>query len=467
LGFDLIVSGGRIIHEGGSFTGDVAIAGERIAEVSSRVTAEAERRIDASGLAVLPGLIDPHVHLGLSMKGTRASDDVASGTRAGLFGGVTTVIDFTVQRPGETLAACLDARLAEFQGKSYSDYSLHANVTDFAADFDERLPGALKALARRGSTSLKVFTTYSRDGMRIPPSILPSILRSASQHGFLVLVHAEDDEMVEEATGRLLESGKGDPCSFPRSRPAEAERAAVEEVLRAAAEAESPVYFVHVSTAGALAAIDRARSRMSFPIFAETCPQYLFLSDERYEGKDAAQHIVTPPLRSPADRDALVSGMLSGKIDTVATDHCPFRREDRERPQRPFTALPSGLPGIETRLVLLNTLAARNPEFGLPGMVRLLSTSPARIFGLHPRKGTLEPGADADLVLFDPETRWTIDPGSLHMNTDFSPYEGVEVQGKVRWVLLRGRVLVEEGRLAGGPAGSYVHRPARPAATPR
>jgi dihydropyrimidinase len=458
---DVVISGGLLVSEGGASLGDVAVRGERIAEIAPRIASPARRRIDATGLLVLPGLIDPHVHLGLPMKGTRSSDDPDTGTAAALFGGVTTVIDFTLQRPGQSLDGSLRERLAEFEGKANCDYSLHVNVTDFPEGFDVGLGESLARLAGLGAASVKVFTAYSKEGMSIGAGALRAVLKQARAKGFRVLVHAEDDRSVNEAQDRLGAAGRVGATDYPLSRPAEAEARAIEEVCEAAREEGTAVYFVHVSTAGGLAAIRRARSRTTVPIYMETCPQYLTLDDSRYGRPDGVQYLVAPPLRKPEDRFALLGALGRGEIDVVATDHCLFRKSQKDLPGTPFLEIPNGLPGVETRLPILYTTATATGRIGVEEIVRLTSTMPARIFGLYPRKGSVAVGSDADLVLFDPDAVWTITPQALHMATDFSPYDGFQVRGCVRTVLLRGAVAIEGGGIQIRGSGRYLPRTPR------
>lgn len=455
----LIVTGGSVVREDGLLDADVAIRGETIEAVEPRIGVQPGAEvIDARGLWVLPGLIDPHVHLGLPAKGTRSADDVASGTVAALHGGVTSVIDFTLQRPGESPAGSLRARRAEFDGHAACDYALHLNVTDFPADFDARIVDDLRDAARLGAASLKVFTAYGKEGMRIAPDRLRSVLAAARATGFLPLVHAEDDAMVAGAQRRLLDAGRAGAASFAESRPAEAEARAIRDVVALAREAGSPVYFVHVSTAAGAQAIRDGRARNAWPVHFETCPHYLALDRDAYARADGVHYLVAPPLRSPEDRASLLSALASGEIDVVATDHCAFRREQKARPGTPVFDLPNGLPGVETRLPLLHTLGVAQGRMTPQAMVRVTAANPARIFGLAPRKGTIAPGADADLVLFDPRARWTCTAAGLHMATDFSPYEGMELQGRVRRVLLRGRTVVEDGRTLVRDAGRWLPR---------
>jgi dihydropyrimidinase len=459
--YDLIVSGGRVVREDGVFPCDVAVREERIAEVAPRIAGPMRRRIDAAGLLVLPGLIDPHVHLGLQAKGTVSSDDVGSGTLAALHGGVTTIIDFTVQRPGQKPVESLRDRLAEFAGRAACDYALHVNLTRFPEGFEDSAEADLREVADRGATSVKVFTAYAKEEMRIDPDRLRTVLRAARRIGLQVLVHAEDDGIVSLAQRRLLERGETGVERFADSRPAEAEARAIAETIGTAGKADAAVYFVHVSTAAGWKAIREGRRTLSSPIYLETCPQYLVLDRSVYGRPDGAQFLVAPPLRETEDREALLDALSTGGVDVVATDHCPYRREQKERPDFPFTELPNGLPGVETRLPLLYTIGDSRNRLTVQELVRVTSANPARIFGLHPRKGAIEPGADADLVLFDPEARWVCDPSVLHMRTDFSPYAGLEMHGKVRTVLLRGRVVVDRGKTLIHDAGRWLPRTPR------
>jgi dihydropyrimidinase len=298
--------------------------------------------------------------------------------------------------------------------------------------------------------------------MSIPGGELRAVMRMAREKGFRLLVHAEDDRLVAAAEERLRAAGRRGATDFPFSRPAEAEARAIEAVCEAAREAEAEVYFVHVSTAGGLDAIRKARERAASAIRLETCPQYLCLDDSRYAGPDGMHYLVAPPLRNLKDRHALLGALWMGDVDVVATDHCSFRKDQKDRSGAPFWDLPKGLPGVETRLPLLLELAARGGEIG--SVVALTSTTPARIFGLYPRKGCLAVGSDADVVLLDPTATRTLSAGSLRMATDFSPYEGMKVPGRIRKVLLRGTVVVDGDTLVAAAAGRYLRRRPSPAA---
>ncbi|MCK4303020.1 MAG: dihydropyrimidinase [Candidatus Eisenbacteria sp.] len=458
--YDVIISGGEIVS-GTSLVlgrGDIAIRGEKIARIAPHVDVPCRRRIDAKGLLVLPGLIDPHVHTSLPMRGTVSSDDPASATAAALFGGVTTIIDFTEQRAGQNLPESLRDKLSLLAGHAHTDYALHVNVTDFGPGFEERLAADLAAVVRLGAISFKVFPCYSKEGHAISRDHLKTLLKMSDAMGLLVLVHAENDRILLANEEKLLATGQIAPRDYPRSRPPRAEARAISDVIEAARAVDAAVYFVHVSTAGGLKRIVAGRQRASKPIYLETCPHYLILDESVYTGLDAAQFMVAPPLRAPEHREALLKGLGRGHVDVVATDHCPFLRNQKDRPGAPFTEIPNGLPGVETRLALLFTIAVMPRLITLERLVDLTSTNPAMIMGLYPRKGCIRPGSDADLVLFDPNTQWTIQPSGLHMNTDFSPHDGFKATGQVRTVLLRGKVVLENGALCSCKSGRYLKR---------
>ncbi|MGD8396609.1 MAG: amidohydrolase family protein [Candidatus Eiseniibacteriota bacterium] len=457
---DLIVSGGRVATPAGLEAKSIGIAAGRIVALAPTLELPAAEHLRADGLVVLPGLVDPHVHLGLPTAGTRTSDDPASGTAAALHGGVTTVIDFTLQRGAETLADTLAARRAEFEGVAHCDHAFHVNVTRFGDDFAERIDAELEALAALGSCSLKVFTCYSEIGYAIARADLRTLLGAARRHRQQLLVHAEADALVRRATEALVAAGRTGPAHYPASRPAAAEAQAVRDVVEVAADAGASLYLVHVSTAGALAAVRTARRAARAPVHLETCPHYLVLDDDRYAGPEAAQALVAPPLRSPEDRRALVEAYRNGTIDVVATDHCCFARAQKARAGARFTELPKGLAGIETRLALLHTLVGPVDDAGWRRLVDCLASNAAKIFGLAPQKGAIRPGADADLVLFDPDHTWTIEAARLATRSDVSAYEGMRVRGRVCRVLLRGRTVLADGERCSVPGGRFVTRSA-------
>jgi dihydropyrimidinase len=457
--YDLIVTNGLLV-DGDRYDHDsleIGIKDGKIAAVASRIDGDGPRH-DAGGQVVMPGLIDPHVHLSLPMKGTISSDTVATGTAAALLGGVTTVLDFTLQKPGQSLAESLQERQAEFAGYAYTDYAFHVCVTDFPDDWFDQFPAALQAIREMGGQTLKVFTCYSREGIAISERHLRRLLWCAKEQQMLTLVHAEHDSrhILEET--ELLDSGKRAVHYFPLSRPPNAELMAIADSITAANATGAAIYFVHVSTANGAEAINNSRRESKSPIYMETCPQYFALDDHVYEQTDGIMYLVAPPLRPSSDRAAIAAAVVDGVVDIIATDHCPFTREQKDLPELPFNEIPNGLPGVETRLALTNTLFVSTGALTLCDLVRLCGVNPARIHGLYPRKGTLAIGADADLVFFSPQREWVISADGLHMNTDFSPYEGMAVTGGVEDVLLGGVFAVKNGELVNKKRGSYLPR---------
>ncbi|MFO7653591.1 MAG: amidohydrolase family protein [Candidatus Krumholzibacteriia bacterium] len=493
---DLLITGGRVVTPDGP--ADLAVGvrdgriaylgpGTRAAATGTAGTGELRGRtgpagvagslpatrehVRADGLVVLPGLVDPHVHLGLPMGDQTTADDPDTGTAAALAGGVTTVADFTLHRPGRTLAGDFKARRVEFDGRARCDFTFHANVTEYGADFAGRIDDELAALRQVGGRSLKVFTCYEEIGYAVSPGNLRVLLTAARRHGLVVLVHAEDGALVAEATTRLVADGRTSPRDYPASRPAGAEAKAVRDVIDAARDTGAPVYFVHVSTAAAVAAIREARALGDTPLIRlETCPQYLLLEESLYEGANGAQYLVAPPLRTEDDRRALREALRDGTVDVVATDHCCFRRGQKDRPGTPFTRLPRGLPGVETRLALVHALLARSD--GRDGarsdapadlddaswrlLVEVLAAAPARILGLADRKGSIRIGADADLVLFAPGAGGRLDAAGLRTATDFSPYAHLAAGGQVTGVYLRGLRLERPFGAEPHPAGTLL-----------
>ena len=453
LPYDLVLAGGTLATPGGAFVGDLAIRGSSIAALGRRLDAPCRHRIDARGLWVLPGLIDPHVHLGLPVGSGLTSEGITSATAAGLRGGVTTVFDFTLHQPGRSLADSLSARRQEYAARSHCDFGLHVNVTHLQSDFGSKLSTELHAAASRGARTIKIFTTYSEREMRVERRQLDALLRAARECRILTLVHAEDDTIIRQATNTLQSSHRYTMNNFARARPAAAEAAAIETVAAAAHHADCPIYFVHVSSQAGRTALVAARQRNRQRIIFETCPQYLYLDDSVYEQADAVQFAVTPPLRSPADVAALRAALLRGEIDLIGTDHCAFSYAAKQQAAETIADLPQGLAGIETRLPLVYDLLRSANQDDMLRLVDLLSAEPARVLGLYPRKGALQLDSDADVVLFDPKATKTIRAATLATSTGFSPYEGLTVSGDVRCVLLRGQVVVADGAVIGAPQG--------------
>ncbi|MGD0484974.1 MAG: dihydropyrimidinase [Gemmatimonadales bacterium] len=438
---------------------DVLVDGERIGRIAESMTADADRTVDAAGKYVLPGGIDVHTHLDMPYGDTVTSDDFATGTAAAACGGTTCVVDFAVQTAGRPLREALDVWHRKAEGKAAVDYGFHMIVCDAGPS----LEGEMDALVAEGVPSFKLFTAYPGRLMVDDAAIFRSLRHSAA-NGATVMIHAENGGVIEVLVREALAAGRTAPREHARTRPALAEAEAAHRVIALAEMAGAPVYVVHVSTAEAAREIATARER-GVSVFGETCPQYLLLSDELYDGPafEGAKYVMSPPLRDRRAQERLWRALAAGEIQVVATDHCPFRMSDQKALGRDdFTKIPGGAPGIETRMSLLFDAGVRGGRFGIERFVELTATQPARLFGLWPRKGALTPGADADLLVWDPERTLTLRAATLHMQVDYSPFEGRVVTGAPELVLSRGRVVAESGRFVGRPgAGAFVRRTPR------
>ncbi|HXF70616.1 MAG TPA: dihydropyrimidinase [Thermoflexus sp.] len=450
----MLIRNGTLVTAEGMLRADVRVEGERIAAIGDLLPRPDEPTVDAAGCMVLPGLVDPHVHIALDTGIYRTDDDWFIGTRAAAFGGVTTVVDFATQFRGQTFEEALAARLEEAREKAVVDYALHMMVTDLPPGKE----GELGKLTAQGVAGIKLYTTY-RPNYYADDAMLLRAMRAAGALGLLTMVHCENDAIVTEAIERLKAEGRTSLREHGRSRPPLAEVEAVHRVLFLAAEARAPVYIVHCSTARSVDLVHEAAQRGQLA-FAETCPQYLLLDETAYEGPHPEWYILQPPLRAAVERAGLWERLHRGWIATIGTDHCDYALGQKTATGS-FLTTPGGLPGIETMLPLLYTFGVLEGRIGWPDLVRLCATNPAKLFGLYPRKGALQPGADADLVLYDPEPEETLSADRLHTIAGYTPYEGWRVRGRVRMVMVRGQVVISEGTFCGTPGwGCFI--PATP-----
>lgn len=451
--FDLVIGGGTLVTAAEMARGDLGINGDQIAAIGLGL--RGARTIDATGMLVLPGAVDPHVHLGINAGGTRSSDDFETGTIAAACGGTTTIIDFVEPELGGSLVAGLQTRLGEAQGKAVIDYALHMTLRRGDAQTLEQVPQALRA----GCTSFKTYTTY--DGFRLSDPELLAALDAVQAAGGLVLVHAENDAVITQRRRAYIAAGQTAPRFHPRSRPAPVEAEAVERALALAEVAGCPLYIVHTSTGRGADAIARARARGQ-RAYGETCPQYLLLTDAEYErpGFEGAKFVCSPPLRPADNPPALWRHLAQGGLQTIGTDHCPFFYSGQKDLGRDdFTRIPNGLPGIEARLALIYSCGVGQGRLSATRWVELCCTAPAQIFGLYPRKGTLMPGADADVVIFDPHKPVTLSRQVLHERVDYTPYEGIVLEGYPVLTLARGEVIVADGAYVGNRGrGQFLKR---------
>jgi dihydropyrimidinase len=451
-----LIRHGRIVTAVDDYRADLLIDGEVISLIGAKLDVEADRVIDAAGKLVIPGGIDPHTHMELPFGGTQSSDDFRTGTIAAAYGGTTTIIDFAVQYKGQSLTEALDRWHAKAEGKTAIDYSFHLICTDLE---DERVP-ELRRVIDEGVTSFKLFMAYPGVFL-VDDATIFRAMSAAGGRGGLICMHAENGVVINELIKRALAEGHTAPKYHALTRPTVAEAEGVHRAIAIAEMAQSPVYIVHLSCADALNQVREARDR-GLPAFAETCPQYLFLSYENYEepGFDGAKYVMTPPLREKWNQAELWKGLKMDDLQVISTDHCPFcMKEQKELGRDDFSKIPNGAPGVENRLPLVFNGGVAQHRLSLNRFVELTSTAAAKMFGLFPRKGTIAVGSDADLVLFDPEKEQTISAATHHMNVDYNAYEGMRVRGVVDTVLSRGRVIIENGEYKGRPGdGRFLKR---------
>ena len=460
--YDLLIRGATIQTASESFVADIAVSGGRIAAIGDFGGASDEI-VDARGLVAVPGGIDAHTHLDMPYPGGTTADDFASGTKAALFGGTTTVIDFATQSRGGGLLAALDEWHAKAQSRAWTDYAFHMAITDLSA----RASREMERLVREGVTSFKLYMAYPGTLQSDDAAILRALQRS-NDIGALIGLHCENGAAIAELVRQARAAGHRAVRFHALTRPPALEAEAVRRAVALAETAGAPVYIVHLSSAPGLEEVRRGRAR-GRPILAETCPQYLYLNAHEYERPQAAaaRFVFSPPLRSREDSETLWQGLAAGEFQAVATDHCSFPARSRtghpgkDRGARDFSRIPGGAPGLETRMALMWE-AVQKGRISAARFVETTSTGPAKVFGLYPRKGHLGPGADADIVLIDPKHKTTITAAALHHAVDYTPFEGLTVHGAICEVFLRGRRMVSQGRFLARPGcGRYLARSRR------
>jgi dihydropyrimidinase len=463
--FDLIVAGGTVVTAVDSFLADVAVRDGRIAALGHDLGA-AKRRIDAGGLLVLPGGIDAHCHIEQeSSTRLMTADDFYSGSVSAAFGGNTTFLPFAAQHRGQSLREVVRTAHERAGPKAVIDYAFHLIVSDPS---ESVLGQELPALIMDGYTSFKVYMTYQM--LKISDRQMLEVLSLARRHGAMTMVHAENDDVIAWLGERLLAAGHGAPKYHAVSHAAIAESEASRRAIDLARLVGARLLIVHVSAPEAARAIREARDR-GLPIYGETCPQYLFLTadDLDRDGLEGAKYCCSPPPRDKAGQDAIWLGLTNGTFQVFSSDHAPYRYDESGKfkagPNPNFKQIANGVPGIETRMPLLFSEGVGKGRLSLHDFVALTSTNAAKIYGLHPRKGTIAVGSDADIAIWDPTWRRTISQSMLHDNMDYTPYEGMTVTGWPRVVINRGRVVIEDETLqVGRGSGKFLERaPAAPA----
>src|SRR5437667_5238871 len=455
--FDTVIRNGTVVTATDTSLADVGIAGDKVPAIAAQLPTEnATRVLDASSCLVIPGGIDVHTHLDMPFGGTTSADDFQTGTIAAAFGGTTTLIDFAIQYKGQTLREAFDGWMKKARDRAVCDYAFHCIITDLP---DARLD-EMSALVREGVTTFKLFMAYPGVFMLDDASIFKA-LRQTARHGGLVCMHAENGGAIDVMVKQALAEGKKAPKYHALTRPTTAEAEATSRAIALAEMAGAPLYIVHLSCNDALEKVREARDR-GLPVYAETCPQYLYLSLENFDvpGFEGAKYVFTPPLREKWHQEKLWNGLKQDHLQVVSTDHCPFCfKEQKEMGKDDFTKIPNGGPGIEHRMSLIYSGGVGKGRFSINRFVELVSTAPAKIFGLYPRKGTIAIGSDADLVVFNPSREHTISAQTHHMRVDYSMFEGIKVKGMPDVVMSRGRVLVENDKFLGRAGqGEFLKR---------
>jgi dihydropyrimidinase len=464
----LLIKNGTLVTHESSTKADILLDGEKIRAIGANLPTDGAEVIDATGKLVMPGGVDPHTHFDLPMFGTVSSDDHYTGHKAAAFGGTTTVIDFVPQPDAGTLRDGIDAWHAKADGKAAIDFGFHVNVTRL----DDDILAELATLRAQGISTIKVFTAYN-GRLRLQDGEILRVMQAAREHGLLTMMHAENGDVIDVLVEQALAAGHTEPVWHARTRPA---WGGVEAVLRGsaiAAQAGAPLYIVHMNSTGELDQLSYAREH-GVRVMGETCPQYLFFTEDDLAREDGAKWVCSPPMRTAEDNEALWAGLSNGGFQTIGTDHCAFYFDGtqpidyegkpiaipgKELGAEDFTKIPNGLPMVGDRLPVLWSYGVGAGRLTPQQFVALVSTNPAKIFGLYPRKGALQPGSDADIVIWDPERELTYGRAYSHHRTDYNLFEGWKLEGFPEKVLLRGKVIVDGDRWQGrAGGGNFLHR---------
>jgi dihydropyrimidinase len=451
----ILIKNGRIITASEDQVADIFIEGEIITAIGKNLQVKADQVIDASGKLVMPGGIDPHVHLDMPFMGTFSSDNYETGTRAALFGGTTMVIDFILQKQGNSLRSALEEWQGRSNGNAVGDYSFHMAVTDFNEDTKKEIR---ELIEQEGITSFKTFMAY-KGALMIDDRQMIGLMEEVKKHGGMINVHATNGDMIDYLVDKFRKEGKRAPLYHYLSQPEVTEAEASGRFADMANYTGCPGYIVHLTCEGALNAVRNA-TRRNQHVFVETCIQYLILDASLYEKDfEGAKWVMSPPLREKKDQETLWAGINQGLVNVVATDHCPFMWEQKKMGEHDFSKIPNGHPAIENRMELLFSEGVQKGRITLNKYVEVACTNPAKIFGMYPKKGTIAIGSDADIIIIDPKEKHKISAKTHHMNVDYSGYEGWELTGKIKTVFLRGKLAINEGKcLLEKGYGQFIRR---------
>ena len=453
----IVLQGGSIVTAADVFQSDLRIEGEKIVALGTGIAQPDDEVRDVSGCLLLPGGIDAHTHFDLPIGEMATADDFVSGSLAAIAGGTTTFIDYATQFKGETLQQGLENWRRRAAKGCHADYGFHMAITDWNEAVRAEVPRLVK---EEGVTSYKMYMAY-KGSLQVDDGVLFQALQDFGELGALLCVHCENGDMVVEMVRNHLRRGERSPKYHPLSRPEGVEVEAVQRLIALGHAAKAPVFVVHLSSAAALDVVAAAKARGE-AVYAETCPQYLVLDESRYELPDfeSAKYVISPPLRAAFNQAALWNGLQHGVLDTLATDHCTFNfKGQKELGKEDFSRIPNGAGGVEHRLALAYSCGVAAGRLSLSRLVDIWATKPAKLFGLYPQKGTLAPGSDADIVVFDPAKQGMISAAAQRQNVDYTPYEGFATQGAIRQVYLRGRLAADDGLILAKPDwGRYLKR---------
>ena len=450
---NILLHGGTVVSGVNAKKQDVLISGSKIVKVGRHIFDKDAKVVDVSGKLLFPGFIDAHTHFDLEVSDTVTADDFESGTKAAVCGGTTTIIDFATQDKFQSLNYALNLWHLKAFSKSSCDYAFHMAVSNF----NDMVKEDLKSMFEQGVTSFKAYMTY--DLMKLNDEQLFSLLDALKEQGGLLSVHCENDGIIKSLTKKHSDSGTLNVAAHPMVRPSIAEAEAISRILSLAMAVDVPVVIVHLSSEDGLKMVEHYRQK-GCKVYVETCPQYLLLDDSRYElkGLEGAKYVCSPPLRKKDDSRALWKALKSGEIQTVATDHCSFTLEQKSAGLEDFSKMPNGLPGVETRGLLMYTYGVCKKRISIEQMCKVLCENPAKLYGMYPKKGAIRVGSDADIVVLDPKADGFITKNTHHSKADYTPYEGVRTKGKIMSVYLRGKEVVKNGELVLANKGKYVKR---------
>ncbi len=452
----LLIKHARIVNAGKEEVADLYLDNRRIDQIGNNIRLPdhgSAQTIDARGMYVFPGGIDPHVHMHLPTAAGFSSDDFFSGSQAALHGGTTTLIDFVTPNRGMSLVQALDVRKQEAEG-CLADYSLHVSPVEWS----ENTANEIRTCVRAGITSFKIYMAY-KNSIGIGYEVMEKVMQVVADAGGMVLVHCETGDKVDALRNKLASEGFHSPAAHPLSRPPQSESEAVEKAIALSDKTGCPLYIVHVSAAGSVALIRKAKRKGS-KVRAEACPHHLLLDQDLYNGpfESTAPYVLSPPLRQKVDREALWEALGDGAIDVVATDHCPFHMKHKEAGRDDFRMIANGAGGVEHRLALLYTYGVLQKRISLQQLVNVYATAPAKIFGMYPKKGLIAVGSDADLVIWDPDAEQIISARTHHQNSDINIYEGMKTFGRPKTVIREGAVVLTDGNIVANRPGTFLKR---------